>query len=68
MYTYLNEEISLAHKQPIETVRGEFFFLFCCLLVSLVPGLEKEIRRKTTTNERNNETKKAKKRDFTLYE
>lgn len=52
----------------LKQFEGNFFLSFCCLLVSLVPGLEegKEIRRKTTTNERNNETmeKSEKKKRF----
>ena len=51
--------------------RGIFFFLSAACLCRLCRGSKKEkIRRKTTTNERNNETmeKKAKrKRDFTLF-
>jgi hypothetical protein len=48
LFTYLNEQISLAHKQPIETVRVSLFrsFVVVFLLISLSsPGVHSRRKR-----------------------
>lgn len=39
---YLNQQISLAHSKPIETVRGEFFSFFLLPACVACAGAQKE--------------------------